>query len=1074
MHFIFITGRRITLCGVLLLFFMLPATAQNNAELISKDIHYTPYHRISEDDRLINRTTPGQALGTGTIHIVAVMAEFEPEENRFTSGNGTFELDYLMRDDIIIDPLPHDRGYFEAHLEFVKNYFDQASFGQLNVEYIVLPEIVQLSEPMREYSPTGPDNSLNFRLGNLARDVWEQVAQMSLPSEIDQLPQDRTMFILFHAGAGRDIELTGTTLDNTPQDIPSVYLSSESIGRLLDEPGFDGFPITENLRVTNTAILPQTQSRRGEDVTGEEFVLELSINGIVTANVGSFIGIPDLFNTNTGASGIGQFGLMDGAGIFSYYGLFPPLPSAWERVYMGWDSAFDVRLDDQEILLPSIAGNPPGNIARHRISADEYFLVENRHRDPSDEGVTLTIRTPNGLIETRTFDNNEERFTPTSQRDFDEILPPGVLINVSNFDWSLPGGLDIGEDGVSGSDDDRILNGGMLIWHIDEAVIRSQMPNNAINNNPDRRGVGLVEADGAQDIGRPALGFSNFSNGGPFDFWWSGNDFTVITPTGQRIVLYENRFADDSIPPNRSNTGSPTYFEFYDFSDNIAISSFRARRAGSDQVELLYEVQLDGNFALDPLYGISWPVTTAWFVPQTSANSVYDAYLLVPSSDNINAIPYLREQGFVEDGYLQFGSGTTTPLLITESVTSVKSASSGFLIQNWIYSDGAFELRWEQQQDAPLNGMPSRGPGANSLIHLDGTPFQFDEQTGQITTINGGFQESGSIDSQTAVIQNLSLSFNGTERNLDAYGSDRRLYAALVQPEASAPAQPLLISDDELILLGPGSSDDITLTRSSFSWPAITDLNQDGNLDYLFVNYEENQLEAKNRNGGFLWNFPARTPEGVRLAGTPLLGDFTGTGETSILVPAADSLSYVILGYDNRLQPLDGFPLYVGSLNHSGEALHQPVFIDSESLLAVVSPRGDLKVWKLGEAEDLSWSRVYGLLPGNKVAAAYSGSAQTQPLSGLLNKSETYNWPNPASTETWIRFQTQTEADITISIASMSGRMLYEQRVRSRGGTAEEVRVDTSGWSSGVYFARVRAQADGREETELIKIAIIR
>ncbi len=492
LHF-FQLSRRISLAGILLFCIYGSSFAQSQEQA-------TPFPAYKPFDIAELSSLPAELndpISQGTIHILAVMVEFEPEDNRFTSGDGTFELEYLMRDDIIIDPLPHDQGYFEAHLDFAVNYFQQASSGLLDIEYTVLPQVYRLNQPMREYSPTGPDDSENFRLGDLFYDTWTMVANSDLP-DLSFLPQDRTMFVIFHAGAGRDIELVGTILDNTPQDIPSVFLDRGAITRLSSSagPDFDGIPLPGGPRVTNSAILPQTQSRRGEDVTGAEIVLQLSINGILTANVGSFLGIPDLFNTETGASGIGQFGLMDGAGIFSYYGLFPPLPSAWERIYMGWDNPFDISLnDDEPVTLPAVGLGGTERVARHRISTDEYFLVENRHRDPLGTGVELTFRLPDGSIETRTFDNEEERFSPTDQSDYDEIFPAGVLVNVSNFDWSLPGGLDVGEDGIIGSDDDRILNGGMLIWHIDEAVIRNTIDDNAINNNPDRRGIALQEAD---------------------------------------------------------------------------------------------------------------------------------------------------------------------------------------------------------------------------------------------------------------------------------------------------------------------------------------------------------------------------------------------------------------------------------------------------------------------------------------------------------------------------------------------------------------------------------------------------
>ena len=65
---------------------------------------------------------------------------------------------------------------------------------------------------------------------------------------------------------------------------------------------------------------------------------------------------------------------------------------------------------------------------------------------------------------------------------------------MSNFDWSLPGGLDFGPDEKEGTEDDRELNGGLLIWHIDEGVIQrafdaqAQGIDRGVNEDPYYRG----------------------------------------------------------------------------------------------------------------------------------------------------------------------------------------------------------------------------------------------------------------------------------------------------------------------------------------------------------------------------------------------------------------------------------------------------------------------------------------------------------------------------------------------------------------------------------------------------------
>ena len=100
----------------------------------------------------------------GQLHIVAVMVEFQPEENPYTSGNGTFQengLPYLKDPSITIDPLPHNQSYFEARLEFVKNYFERMSNSSLQISYQVIPQIQRVSGTLADYSPTGRDPDLS-------------------------------------------------------------------------------------------------------------------------------------------------------------------------------------------------------------------------------------------------------------------------------------------------------------------------------------------------------------------------------------------------------------------------------------------------------------------------------------------------------------------------------------------------------------------------------------------------------------------------------------------------------------------------------------------------------------------------------------------------------------------------------------------------------------------------------------------------------------------------------------------------------------------------------------------------
>ena len=158
------------LFGILL--FSFPVLAIPPADSVLPELHYS----VSGESQVTR--------STGTIRILALMVAFEEEENRLTTGNGTFDLPFLQRDDIIIDPLPHNQ-----------NYFHTVSGGQLDIQYEVLPDVVPLSEPMRAYSPTGQTNDQNYKLANLARDAWTKAKDLELP-DLSDYDQDRTMFII--------------------------------------------------------------------------------------------------------------------------------------------------------------------------------------------------------------------------------------------------------------------------------------------------------------------------------------------------------------------------------------------------------------------------------------------------------------------------------------------------------------------------------------------------------------------------------------------------------------------------------------------------------------------------------------------------------------------------------------------------------------------------------------------------------------------------------------------------------------------------------------------------------------
>jgi len=1003
---------------------------------------------------------------TGTLDIVAIMVEFQPDENDLTSGTGVFEggLPYLVNEPTNIDPLPHNRSYFEAHLEFARNYFEQSSDNQLTLNYRVLPDVYRLDKEMKEYSPTGKTFT-NEKLAQFIVDSWTKVEENG-GFDATGLDPDNTAFIIFHAGIGRDIELVGTSLDITPQDIPSITLKKNDLAELLNQPSFDGISINNGaFRVTNSLIIPRTESRRGLDIQDNEFVFPLSINGLLCASIGSHLGLPDLFNTETGDSGIGRFGLMDGASFFAYQGLFPPEPSAWEKTFLGWTTPFEITTQTTgDISLTASSSNDLSNIAQFNLSSSEYFLLENRYRDIGNDGVTLTIRKNDGTEVQQTFTNDNDTFVFQGS-DFDDLFEQGVIIDVSDFDWSLPGGLDIGPDDNEGTADDRELNGGILIWHIDESVINKKTSQNSgVNSNPDRRGVDLEEAEGSQDIGKPLDGALDNSAafGIPFDFWWSGNNFTVVNQ-GSQVSLYENQFTPKTFPDTDSNSGGKTFVRFYDFSDNLPTATFKIEAftdSEFDYTEVLSIKQNEENYyTVSNSYHDFFPLSIGLYT------SGPDSFLVIPKNENIDAVRIGEQSNTI---YEFNSSSNQQPFLGNKFISALNPVTaSNFLVTAFEWNQGTetFDEIW--QVDTTANKAFISSQTGDSLF-LDFTSVALDPVTGNNLQKQSpiGFR-SEIFNNGNALINGQTVSFQRSTIIDFLSASTNRLYSGLIKGEEQNVYY--IFEDDAFILADPSKTDPFTTIFSEYAseWPAISK-----NFEILRVDKTNNLLIGYNRNGAILNNMPVDAPENVKFTGTPLLADITGDNIQDILIVGQDEFSLNIYGYQKDGTPLEGFPLFVGEVTDQNFQPIHPAFIGNT--LYAVSHIGDIKAWKFNDFTSSEWPSRYGRNSFNKVSAEInSNTPQNEDSSfDILNKKETYNWPNPADQETNLRFQVEQAGQVEVNIITQSGRLVYKDVLQVNGGSPEEITINTSGWGSGVYFAMVKATVNGNSESKLVKIAV--
>ena len=473
---------------------------------------------------------------TGDITVKVIRVSFQNDDIEGTTGNGDFlyssELDLCS--EYTIDPVPHDKSYFESQLKAVDNYFRAVSYEKFGIDLNnsqVYPAGSQssyvLSNTMDHYHPYGEDDMYEQRLTEL----FKESVELAFTSDGVEISSD-DIVIIIHAGIGQDFSLP--FLDPTPEDIPSTYVDAEMLQTYTNGPITIG-----NSTVEHGIILPETQNHLLYDIAESMFSTsstpceyQFGLTGTFALMMGFAVGLPPLWDTESGQTGIGVFGLMD-QGSNNGRGLIPSPPEAWTRMYVGWEGATVVKPG----ISVQLASRSEDNLIQVDINASEYFLIENRtnwfRENVSVDSARYLMYEQSG----------KERYPPFVEVLFDSIAlekdENGVVTSISDYDIGLPAS-------------------GLLIWHIDENRIDSGIPNYMINGNRENRGVDLEEADGAQDIGYPNIFLFADPTGGYFgDMWFRGNpEYEALYPDQEGQPL---EFGPFTHPNTKSNDGATTY-----------------------------------------------------------------------------------------------------------------------------------------------------------------------------------------------------------------------------------------------------------------------------------------------------------------------------------------------------------------------------------------------------------------------------------------------------------------------------------------------------------------------------------
>jgi len=989
-----------------------------------------------------------------TLRILAIRVEFQPDNSQTTTGDGRFNLNQST-DPFQIDPPPHIRSYFQDHLEFARNYFLKISRGDRLIVGDVYPlgesEAYQLDQPMGYYNPNTTPDKINEGLARLLRDAVQKADSATPGINFS----DYQGYIVFHAGVGKDVDLG---FDETPQDIPSLFITQEFLQENL---GISGISVDNGAAtVTSGIILPETESQDG---------IELGLNGMLVANIGSQLGWLDLFSPVTRRSGIGRFSVMD-AGLFNGDGLLPALPDAWTRIEAGWETPFTLyQAQDDQFSVHHVLSNNQNRAYRLPINDREYFLLENRYAGNLNlDSLQFELGAASG-----NFPNMRE-ILQTYLSSAAVFSSRGVLIDIDNPDRGLPGS-------------------GILIWHVDENVIEQNRAANRINADPNYRGVDLEEADGSQDIGQTfdfLSGGSGSEIGTALDLWYRENS----APLYQQSPA--NEFSVRSVPNSRSYYNrANSHIKVFNFSSRDSVMTFLVNLSIFQQnfprsidinrygkitslkisdldddgkAELIFTTDQNRILVMDSTGQSAWG-SDSLEIAQVAENIIPNPAIFSLPDGNKGLVATTTE-GLVY-GWL-FDKSTMNMTQLFTPIASPDSISTFPVVEhNWrsprvfpepVIFDSLLNIYWG-----------CRDGNVYTLSHGTGAweqPFVFASINEPVTKIHF-------VDPFTAVV----------------IGESGKVYRNSTE-----------VTEVDQNVFQPMGYDGITVNQDGFFFEllnhkyehpedgihhfdaaAISIARQLDAFSTLYLIPGQNHLKIFNYNFTLVQNFPVKIfnpDQPVTLSIPALAGPFPTQSQGSDLGTIVVDPSGGISGFDMNGNSLPDFPLAVGDRITVSPAILD-IDGDGDTELACVSENGAVYVWDFSSAfegdsyqywlqanaNEMNQNRHAPNTTGNPPGAGGGSTAQ------LLPENKVYNWPNPnLDNYTFIRYYLAHSATVKIKIYDLAGDLVKELNGPGYPATANEVRWDLTDVQSGVYLARVEASGQGKTETRFIKIAVVK
>lgn len=985
---------------------------------------------------------------------------------------------------------PHDSLYFANEMRHTWEYFRGASVGAFGLGWEIAAGVTTLRFDAAYY---GEDDIWEERVSEI---LMEAVAKND--NEIDFSLYDA--FALIHPGAGQETDFSG----DSPWQLWSGFIDPVEMEAVLEDTlGTPGIPTNDlvagdTFYVDNVMVLPENASQDG---------LVFGSLGIYAYQVGMRLGMIPMYDTTPSgypdSQGIGAFGLM-GYGLYNASGFIPAFPCAFHRYLMGWIEPETVD-EGRRFNIADINSSMPSDTAlvRIEISPTEYFFISNRVHDSNMNG-----RFDFGDANGDGIPANEDTLLDA---EFDFFLT--ATTNPYHYE-------DVGGEQVKFVD----TGSGIMIWHIDETIIRNQLSMGRYpNDNPGVSGVDLEEADGVQDLDRP---------GGSHAFGSWGDSY--------RAGWY-SLFGPWTIPASFANTGTQTGLEILTLSEpgpvmGVSVSfgedlprvtgeidgtvmGFPPVPAELDDDEELELVQAadtgmiyvawdgcdqawDGSFELVvDIPGAAWSGSPA----VTDLVRAYPLVILAGSKDGrihayrTDGLPYPIDTG-PSPGSLDV-KGTTVSMPMAFNADDNPDHEAVFLVSDgdssWMYLVG-----YEHAGDlAATAGGFITGDGVFGMLISPGRlishPVLIVEES---DTDNAGFcaiteGPEGSLRFIHIKIRYASAGMSITSWSIDGrYEADELILPASGDIDGNG--------TDDVVFAIPGDgiryidisrgAEAVSLDLYRPSPPSLSDIDGDGILETIIR--DRTRLFLLTGFGTVLSGWPVELEPNIVMiepdttSAQPVAVDLDEDYDYEpIFNVAGEMWAYqadgtVVDGWplmgegDHSITPafctIPGPGLFIfsagGSGGIAGTGQSGTTFLPGVS---TVSRIGMDSGWAGGGA----WQFYRMDMAGTSRQFRSEGDVSVGPL---VDEASMICYPNPATGNSFkVRLSVSGLADVTVRLFNLEGSEVFSSTAKHEwtgGGVPFETSVSTEGLASGIYLCHVRVQGGGEDWSGSKKVAILK